>query len=618
MRSSNSFGHRFARLVIASSVFGVTTALATAASAATTYYVSPTGTGGMCSHASPCSLDTGAFNAVAGDFVVLLDGTYAGQQLIPVNSGTASAWITYQADVGAVPILDGKTAAATAVAVNSNSAVYVRFVGIVARNWAGGFSNEWIGSPTDGGPFETNANGNWQYVNCIADGNTRNGFAFNSSQGVLVSGCIAAHNGTSTTSSWSSGFQLFGVQGTAQDNIVEGNVSFENMDAQKHTDGSGFITDTMVTGLSFVNNLAFFNGGSGIRLTDSANISIVNNTLYHNGQDTTDTGPTNPGEIYFTSGSKTEGLTMVNNVAVPTGSTQDPAAGWIFNGGTLTIPSSNLVSNSSTLFAGPTGSNPDFRPATGSSLVDKGSATNAPAVDIGFDPKCLTAGAPTDIAVPSWTKYSIDYTYIKSVGGVAGCFAPGNRPAGAGFDIGAYELNATPEHAVDAGALPPSPAPGTNVEVVGGPDAGDTSDGGGGASAGDAGQAGDATLGGDGPHGGSGASTGNSGASAGVSGSGTGSGAITGNSAASGAVSGSSSGNGGTNASGSSGSTPTGNNGSGGGASGSGNGTSPSGCAVTFAGSSPNGFALLLWVPALFVLRGRRRVARIGHAAQSQ
>jgi hypothetical protein len=199
MRSPVSFGSRFALLVSASSVFVAVAVLAPAAQAATTYYVSPTGTGTTCSHASPCALTTGSTDAQGGDFVVLLDGTYPGQQLSPANSGTASAWITFQADVGAVPILDGTTAAATAVGVSSNTAVYVRFIGIVARNWAGGFSNEWIGSPDAGSPFSYGANGNWQYINCIADGNTRNGFAFNNSQGITITQCISAHNGTSTT-----------------------------------------------------------------------------------------------------------------------------------------------------------------------------------------------------------------------------------------------------------------------------------------------------------------------------------------------------------------------------------------------------------------------------------
>src|SRR5580692_3675022 len=153
MRPSVSFGHRFALLLSSSSAFAAITVLAPAALAATSYYVSPTGTGTSCTHASPCSLATGATNAQAGDYVVLLDGTYENQQLMPANSGTASAWITYEADVGAVPILDGKTAAATAVGISSNTAVYIRFIGLVARNWAGGFSNEWIGSPDAGSPF---------------------------------------------------------------------------------------------------------------------------------------------------------------------------------------------------------------------------------------------------------------------------------------------------------------------------------------------------------------------------------------------------------------------------------------------------------------------------------
>src|SRR5580658_4315711 len=595
MRSNVSFGSRFALLVSASSAFVAVAVLAPAAQAATTYYVSPTGTGTTCSHASPCALTTGSTDAQGGDFVVLLDGTYAGQQLSPANSGTASAWITFQADVGAVPILDGTTAAATAVGVSSNTAVYVRFIGIVARNWAGGFSNEWIGSPDAGSPFSYGANGNWQYINCIADGNTRNGFAFNNAQGITITQCISAHNGTSTTSSWSSGFQLFGVDGTASDNIVQQNVSFENMDAQKHTDGSGFIVDTMVTGLSFINNIAFLTGGSGIRVTGSSDISIINNTLYHNGQDTTDTGPTNPGEIYFTSGSQTQGLTMVNNVGMPSGSTQDPAAGWILNGGgTLNIPSNNVVSMSTSLFAGANGTNPDFHPASGSALVGKGTSTDAPSVDIGFNPQCITKVKPTDIAVPPWTQYSVNYTYIKSIGGVAACWTPGLRPTAAGYDIGAYELNATLAPVPAAVPLPPSPAVGA---VADGGDSGVVS---GGASSGDGGSSsggGSRSVGGGN---GSGASAGNSGA-----GSGSGGVANGGSGGSNGSI-----GSGGSN----------GSSGSGDQASGNGNGTSSSGCGIT--GRSTGGVPFVLLVPALFVLRGRtfrgKRVLRsTGSASKS-
>src|SRR5690348_4719903 len=87
--------------------------LVSAAARATVYYVSPTGPGTGtpdCTHDSPCALSYGAATAAAGDTVVLLDGTYANRPLTPAKSGTASAWITFQADPGAVPILDGSSA----------------------------------------------------------------------------------------------------------------------------------------------------------------------------------------------------------------------------------------------------------------------------------------------------------------------------------------------------------------------------------------------------------------------------------------------------------------------------------------------------------------------------
>ncbi|HXJ23898.1 MAG TPA: MYXO-CTERM sorting domain-containing protein [Polyangia bacterium] len=409
--------------------------LALPAEAASIYYVSPDGSGCTCTRSSPCPLSVGASNAQGGDTVVLLDGTYQNQPLAPANSGTSSGWITFQADDGAVPILDGGGGDTKATGVGSDTSVYVRYVGIVARNWSSGFSNQWTGSTT-----EFTANGNWAYINCIGDGNTRNAFAFNSAKGITIHQCIAAHNGTSTTSSWSSGFQLYGVQGSASDNVVDQNVAFENMDAQKHTDGSGFIVDTMVTGVAFVNNLAFLNGGSCIRLTKSSGINIINNTCYHNGRDTMDTGPTNPGEIYFTDGGQTQGLTFLNNIGVASGSTQDPTSAWIFNGGSLSIPSNNKTSAS---FVGADGTNPDFHLASGSPLIDGGSSSNAPGTDIGFDPKCIKKAKDSGIAVPSWSNYSIDYTYIKGLGGVAKCWQPGKRPAGSGVDIGAYESGAT-------------------------------------------------------------------------------------------------------------------------------------------------------------------------------
>lgn len=73
-----------------------------------------------------------------------------------------------------------------------------------------------------------------------------------------------------------------------------------------------------------------------------------------------------------------------------------------------------------------------------SAAFGPGTATVAPADDIGFDPKCITKTAPTGSDVPSWWLYSIDYDYIRSISGVAQCFHPKARSGSP--TLGAYGL----------------------------------------------------------------------------------------------------------------------------------------------------------------------------------
>ena len=211
--------------------------------AAATLYVSPTGTAetGCTTRANPCSLASAAAAAVAGDTVVLMDGLYKEQPLLPAHSGTASAWITFRADDCATPILEGSGVAPDVkltddVGVYSKTAEYVRFVGIVSRGWNEGFGNGWA----DGVDSTAVSNGHWEIDSCISYSNGRTGFTFFSASDFHLKNSISAHNGSSTVASWSSGVTLFEATGT---NLVEGTVSFENTDGEKHTDGSGFIVD---------------------------------------------------------------------------------------------------------------------------------------------------------------------------------------------------------------------------------------------------------------------------------------------------------------------------------------------------------------------------------------
>jgi parallel beta-helix repeat protein len=428
-----------------------TVALARSADAAT-WYVSPTGTAtsGCTTRANPCDLGSAANGAMAGDTVILTDGTY-NTQLNVANSGTSSAWITFQADTCATPIIQGPGVDPTSTNKDTGvgsfniptpdggstggTGTYVRFVGLVSQGWSTGFGNGWTGTDT------TTSNGHFEYDSCIADRNGRTGITFFSAQGITVKNCIVAHNGSSTTESWSSGVTLYEAQGSPGDSVIEGNVSFENMDNQKHTDGSGFIIDEYSAGATFVDNIAFRNAGSCLRLTKSKNCLFVNNTCYHNAQDTQDMGPPNPGEVYFTpdtNNSTTTGVTFMNNVFVATGT--GPGAMTIFNQPTSGWSNNQVTTGSVSFFTAPDGTNPDFTPASGSALVGKGgSGSGVPANDVGFDPKCIVKRTPTPIGMMtsgSWWQYSVDLDYIKSIGGVASCFHAKNRSGTP--DIGAY------------------------------------------------------------------------------------------------------------------------------------------------------------------------------------
>ena len=159
--------------------------------AAADIYASPSGNGDGSSESSPTSLISAVSQAQAGDTVYLLSGTYSG--LRPSRSGTASAWITFSAAPGALPIIEGGN-------VGSGDVQYIRYVGIVARNGSsGGFGNGWTNG--DCAPM---SNGNLEYINCVAEGNGINGIAHYCAGGLRIKQCIVAHNGNRDPS-WSGG-----------------------------------------------------------------------------------------------------------------------------------------------------------------------------------------------------------------------------------------------------------------------------------------------------------------------------------------------------------------------------------------------------------------------------
>src|SRR5262249_49656344 len=130
----------------------------------------------------------------------------------------------------------------------------------------------------------------------------------------------------------------------------------------------------------------------------------------------------------------------------------------------------NQVVNSGSVsfFTGADGNNPDFTLASGSMLAGKGgTGSDVPTTDVGFDPKCLTKKAPTPIgmmASASFWQYSIDYDYIKSIGGVAKCFHAKTRSGTP--DIGAYANGSVTT--ATAGSCTAPPPFGTGSSTMGG------------------------------------------------------------------------------------------------------------------------------------------------------
>jgi len=409
--------------IIFSSPLLATICLASLAQA-TDYYASPTGSGSTCSESSPCSLSTAAGKTNGGDTVHLRAGNYSG--LTASRSGADGSWITFAAYTGEVPFVSG-------VNVTGN---YIRFDGLVSRNnQYGGFGNPYSAA------CSAQTAGYIQYIHCIADGNGLNGIAHYCAPGLLIEQSIIAHNGAGPAS-WSSGVNLYGVTGGTSSNIVRETISFDSWDSStNHSDGSGFILDEYSAGATFINNIGFENGGSCIRLTNSSNSLIVNNTCYGNAKDAQ---AQYNDEIMYSDATSRTGAILVNNVSIPTTTGKNG----IGNASGIT-QSNNVTSGSAAMFVSvPGATNIDFNlTSSATTAIDKGTTSNAPTNDIGFDPKCITKGTPTGVYVgsgntmPTWWTYVIDYAYIQQIGGVAKCFNTRTRTSVP--DIGAFEYNGT-------------------------------------------------------------------------------------------------------------------------------------------------------------------------------
>jgi parallel beta-helix repeat protein len=225
--------------------------------------------------------------------------------------------------------------------------------------------------------------------------------------------------------------------------IVRNNISYNNVTGPAvvadHTDGNGIIIDDFQStqNVNFTNytyptlvenNLCYGNGSKGIQVTWSDNVTVRNNTAYHNNVDLLNTG-TWRGEL---NQQQSSGCTWANNIGVtnPAVHANNSAVGtFVYSGytDTTTVWRNNLT------FNGTVGQ---------ASIASEGSAPIPTAGNgnlLGVNPLFVTAGSNFRLQNGSPARNA-----GTAVHGLASTDLDGAaRVVGAAVDIGAYE-NTTP------------------------------------------------------------------------------------------------------------------------------------------------------------------------------
>jgi parallel beta-helix repeat protein len=380
------------------------------------YFVSNSGSdSGAGTSAAPfASLQKAANVVKAGDTVTVRAGNYSGFWL--GTSGTSSAPIIFKADSGAT--ITGKNGT-TGDGINLEGASYVTIDGFTINNSTGTINRAGIRATTDRNVTIQNNNvynaATWGIYTSHADY-------------VLIQNNISHDNNTGTGETWN--HHGIYVSNSAVNPTVRGNTVYNNWGNGIHFNGDASQGGNgIVSGALVENNTVYgngLNGGSAINCDGIQNSTFRNNVLYNNKR---------KGIALYTidgSGGSTGNVVVNNTVIQPTGAgaaltIKDGATGTTVRNNILTAVSSpamdvyadstsglvntnNITSYSASIFVNAGGN--DYHLASGAaSAIDKGTSSNAPATD-----------------------------------------HDGNaRPAGAGYDIGAYEFG---------GSIIPTPTPG--------------------------------------------------------------------------------------------------------------------------------------------------------------
>ncbi len=348
----------------------------------TTYYVSTTGSdNGSGTQTSPWATINHALEASLkpGDTIMVAPGTY--NEAININTGGSAAGnITLESTVPGGALIRPPAGSFNAVSINAN---YVTIDGFDVKGGSGaGIAGTGVAHVS--------------VLNNIAHDSGQSGISFVHSDFETIEGNTTYNNASTGYYSGISVWENQNVTGdtttTGYRTIIANNTSYDNVTkAGAHSDGNGIIIDdfqsTQNSSLPAYNyptlvqgNLVYGNGGKGIQVYDSDNVTVANNTAYHNNQDTANTG-TWRGEISNSGGNNN---TFVNNIAVA-----DPTVN----------PNNTAISNTSDNGANKNvvwADNITYNGSSGQASVNNDGGNSVPTVAngnmLGVDPKFVQSG----------------------------------------------------------------------------------------------------------------------------------------------------------------------------------------------------------------------------------
>lgn len=218
---------------------------------------------------------------VAGDSLIIQEGTYYETDIEFSHSGTQNNWIVITTEEGSQPILTGDGIAGIIIYGDKNNK-YSKSHFIINGLEITGYQND--GLKVFYADFIVMSN-----IHAHNNGNA--GINVVDSDHILVQDSELDHNGWNSNgdSGWGDGLTINNHKEMGKTSVVRRNIMYANFQKRSgsYWDGNGFTLDMAGdSGLHIVeNNVIFNNGGTGLLAGDTGDLILIHNTFYHNMSD---------------------------------------------------------------------------------------------------------------------------------------------------------------------------------------------------------------------------------------------------------------------------------------------------------------------------------------------